>query len=386
MGLHCKHCGLGYAAYQNHDGFCCSGCAQVYTLIQNEGMGDFYTLQDRIGKPPELGGPQGALSWARKLQAAVETGEGVPGAKLSVSGMTCVGCAWLVQKLSSGLPGLKSIQVDLEGGFVSIRWMRGTFSLVDWVQELRRFGYIATEANDATRARLSPLLWRISLCTLFGVNALLLEALPSLGLDLSAYANLLSLLLWFMVAMSVLVGVSFFALPVYQSLRVKRWHYDGQIACGLILAYLLSALGLVSTSLAQVLFLLVIILTTRWLHRSQWARDSVSTGKVDSTVLNILQYCGLAVIVWALVLCALQKWEAAISVLFSSSLYPVAKSVGYSPGRRFVSAYMLTGVLGIAIFSMFPSVSLAVFYALLMGVICNFLFFRLHLDGRNRID
>ncbi|MGJ8640326.1 MAG: heavy metal translocating P-type ATPase metal-binding domain-containing protein [Opitutaceae bacterium] len=377
MGLHCKHCGTSYVEFSGHDGFCCSGCTQVYALIKAEGMGDYYALQDRVGKPPVVEeGVESSLSWVEKLQRAAENAESAPHVELSVQGMTCVGCAWLVEKVSRSQPGVQSVRVDLETNRVFVEWIRGSFSLVEWAVALRKFGYVVAESKEVYQPKLSPLLWRTCLSALFAVNGMLLHALPSLGIDLSEYAGLLRLLEWLMAGLAFLVGASFFILPAYQSLKVGRWHYDGQIACGLLLAYIFAAFGLSELSCAHVSILVTVLLLARWLHRLQWSRRDLPVGSVDGKVLTTLQLYGLAVVLTGVGLLCIQRLDAAVAVLLVSSLYPLAKCVSYRPSLQYRCFCLFVGLLGMVIGALTASSFVAVVYLLAAGAICNFLFFR----------
>ena len=47
----CRHCATAYTQDFGVGEFCCSGCQQVYLLIKDGGMDDYYRLQDRAFPP-----------------------------------------------------------------------------------------------------------------------------------------------------------------------------------------------------------------------------------------------------------------------------------------------------------------------------------------------
>lgn len=377
MSLHCKHCGIGYVAFDRHDGFCCSGCAQVYTLIQDGGMEDYYALQDRIGKPPVHTSMQESLVWARQLQKAAEAAAtSNPSLIFSVQGMTCIGCAWLVEKVLRTQPGVRSVRVDLEAHIVSIEWIPGEFSLQESMRSLRQFGYVAIQHTGAPSSLMSPLLWRICLCFLFTINTFLLSSLAMLEMDLSAYSDMLKLLEWLMSGLVFMVGASFFLMPTYQSLRMGRWHHDGQLAIAILLSYLGSVLGWIHINSFGVCALVTLILFARWWHRKQWSLQDIAVASIDPRMLLFLQVFALLLVAIAVGFGTVGKWELAACILIAGNLYPLAHSVSYRPSSVFAFACATFSLLGVLVACVYPNVFFATAYVLLTGTICNFLFFR----------
>lgn len=384
MAITCKHCGTRYIEFAGHDGFCCRGCAQVYRLIQDEGLGDYYNLQDRIGKPPVTESEEKTLQWASRLQAQAEAkaktkatgGNASIERVLSVHGMTCMGCAWLIEKLARTHAGVVSARVELESHTVTLRWQAEVFDLPALVREWARFGYQAVALEARKVPKISPLLWRICLCALFSINGLLLSALPQLGLDASAFKDLLRLLELFFVAMSIFVGASFFVLPVYQSLRLSRLHYDLLPALGCGVALVVTAVGLVEWPLWYTPFFITALLFARWVHRSQWRQAEVAAHSVDPRQLRWLQvYVGLFATLSGLV-CMVVSPQASVSMLFAASLYPFARGVSGRPSVLFSILVLSFASAGAVLGYGAENAWLALVWLLASGVICNFLFFR----------
>lgn len=375
MGINCQHCGTRYIEFPGHEGFCCSGCAQVYALIQAEGMGDYYALQDRVGKSPAADLEQlESLSWADASQAAAEKESGkAPRLVLSLRGMTCVGCAWLVEKVSRGQPGVVSTRVNLEQNTVVISWIPELFYLRELVVDLGRFGYLATAYEGVSSARYSPLLWRLCLCLLFTTNGFLLAAVAPYTSDASDYVAILSLLEWFFAGLSVLVGATFFILPAYQSLRRSRLHYDALTAVGIIIVIISSVLG--DSEFWHLSLMLTALLTIRWIHRWQWGRMKLSADNVEPKVLSLLQFISAVILIVGV--CSLYTYglDVVVAVLLASSLYPLAQSVSYSPPVLYVSATLICALVGVLLGYMFASIPLALLYLAGAGASCNFLFF-----------
>ncbi len=380
----CQHCGSPCAGTDRSDGFCCDGCAQVYRLIREEGFEGYYELRDRTGQP--LGTqPFEArdADWAQALQAGAEAVSDAPVVTLALSGMSCMGCVWLVERLGRRAPGVRSVRVSLERQTVELEWARGGFSLQDLVREWQRFGYRAEPMSGTNVRRLSPLVWRTLLCGIFAGNGLLLAAPDLLGMSGFAYSELFGLLALLCAFLSFSVGASFFILPVCQALRVKNLHYDLLPALGLCLVFVDSVFGSFSDGARSDplwLFSLLVVLalagrlTQRWL----WGRSAAVSGEVlERWVLLWAHGYMIGLIVLALPAAILFSMQGAIGGLLAGGLYPVARSVGYAPSRWVVGLGLLLGLTGfmLALLGVFDLLG-AVCWMGASGLLWSVLFFR----------
>ena len=375
MGMTCQHCGTRYEASKDQNGFCCTGCAQVYRLIQDEGLGDFYNLQDRIGQPPVDQPDEQSERWVRLLQADAEAKSESPLLVLAVAGMTCAGCAWLIEKLGSAHTGVDSVRVELESNTVLIKWVSPDFVLADLTNEWRRYGYQTQEFEKSRIPALSPLLWRAALCVLFAMNGWFLSSLPALGLDVSAFEDLFKLLEWLFVGITLLVGASFFMVPVYQSLRLTRLHYDALPAAGLSIALLHSLIGDGAPQLWFISLLIAALLLIRWGHRDQWRRERVVAASVSKSSVRLLQcFVGVALLLGGIGL-FFNGALACVAMLLSVSAFPFARSVSAQPKVPFAILVLVFASVGIGLGFGFGSPVLALMWSALSGAVCNFLFF-----------
>ncbi len=195
MDLNCKHCGTPVPQQTDSSDFCCSGCEHVYQLIHESGLSEFYTQQDRIGEP--LGKKpfeSHNFSWAKNLQDQAKT--------FRIDGLTCMGCVWLVRRLSKRHKGVTKVSVSLTTNQLQLTWKSSNTNLPLLFSELERFGYLISPENSFGMIHLSKTSWNTLLCALFAVNTTLLN-LPSILKKETPYDRLfflLSLLFLFLCA------------------------------------------------------------------------------------------------------------------------------------------------------------------------------------------
>lgn len=242
MSLICRHCSNTIVGEPVSGEFCCPGCREVYSLIHNQGLDDFYIFQDRVAEPlKDRALPSVDANALCATQKRVETG-GRPEATFAVSGMSCMGCVWLVQRLARRRPGITQAEVSLSGNRLGLSWKPTAFSLAELGAELYRFGYsLDAEPLAAVRAW-SPIAVRSLLAAVFTINALLLHVYEINALDAAAYSGLLGLLSLACLVFTLTLAMPPFVLPVYYAARIHRIHTDW-VPVAVVLVALFSALA-----------------------------------------------------------------------------------------------------------------------------------------------
>ncbi len=148
----CFHCGLPVPAGSHWrvaiDGveraMCCPGCEAVAQAIVDNHLGDYYRNRQQL--------PQGvadAVHDALKLYdtpelAARFTGaDGDGEATLSVEGIRCAACVWLIEKRLSQVPGLKAANLNVATEKLQVAWDASRCKPSDILQAVREVGYAA---------------------------------------------------------------------------------------------------------------------------------------------------------------------------------------------------------------------------------------------------
>lgn len=277
----CRHCGAPVPSGGTAPaGFCCAGCAYVHRLIHEQGLDAYYRIKDTVTAPADSAvfHPRD-FTWLTEAQAAAEAGAGAtpeatrrpPELALSIQGISCAGCVWLIERLFRQEPGARDILINAQLGQARLRWLPGQFDAAAFARRLQAFNYLLGPAGEDTGEPESrALVRRIGLCTAFAMNVMLFTLPVYFGMKADfTYARLFGTISMVFGTLSMLVGGGYFLTRAVQGLRVGAVHIDLPIAIGVTGAYLGSLYGWFTGQEAFVYFdfvsaFVLLMLTGRW--------------------------------------------------------------------------------------------------------------------------
>lgn len=275
----CKHCGTPVPV-QRSDGFCCAGCAFVFDMLHSEGMEHFYDLRADQPLAPVAAQALRELDWSW-LQPLVERAEEQerPELSLSIQGLSCIGCIWLIERLFKRRNGAR-VLVDMTRGEITLSWLKGGFDVEGFLREVQHFGYLvgprrlqAATDGDASLAR------RAGACGAFAMNAMAFSLPAYFGMPEDfVFAKWFDLIAAASATLALFVGGSYFAERSWRALQAGVLHIDTPITLGIIAAYLGSVGGWLAgveglkyfDFVAMFIFLM---LGGRWLQQAAVARN-----------------------------------------------------------------------------------------------------------------
>ncbi len=233
----CRHCGSPVPEPRT-DHFCCAGCAYVFQMLHEQGFEHFYDLKGNQALPPVAAQAMRDLDYQWLADAA----EGKPEVALSIQGLSCVGCVWLIDRLFSQQPGGHRINVDMGRGEVLVSCEQGVFHAVTFARELQRFGYLlGPQRTDsaADRSVDAGLERRTGVCGAFAMNAMAFSLPAYFGMPPDfMFAKWFDMVAAVSATLALLVGGSYFAERAWRALRIGVLHIDTPITLGIIAAYL----------------------------------------------------------------------------------------------------------------------------------------------------
>jgi len=190
---------------------------------------------------------------ARQVQVLPSGGrQGLRQTQLAIEGLRCGACAWLIERVLMGLPGMVSAQANATTARLSLRWDPEQTSLRAVSETLIRYGYAAlplgSEALEVSRRDAErQASRRLFVAGLAAAQVMMLATPEYVGFDdldpeTVALLRLASLLI---TLPALLYAGSSFYQSAWRVLSQGRLNMDVPIAIGLSLALLGSIAGLV---------------------------------------------------------------------------------------------------------------------------------------------
>ncbi len=152
MSKACFHCGLPVPAGSHWSveidqlprAMCCPGCEAVAQAIVDNGLDDYYRNRQQLPHGVAETVPDALRLYdAPELASQFTNAQGGAEALLSVEGIRCAACVWLIEKRLSQVPGLQSASLNVSTEKLQVRWDAAHCKPSDILQAVREVGYIA---------------------------------------------------------------------------------------------------------------------------------------------------------------------------------------------------------------------------------------------------
>ncbi|MGR5195368.1 heavy metal translocating P-type ATPase [Vibrio rotiferianus] len=262
----CYHCGEDVPANTDFKveilgeirDMCCPGCETVAQTIVESGLVSYYQYRTAPAEKADLVPEQ--------LQALIHYDnedvqsefvrhhENTSEVTLSLEGVSCAACAWLIEKQVSGVKGLISIRVNTTTNRALLAWDKTQVRLSELLSVIHRLGYKAApfeaDKQEASYHRtMKQYLYRLGIAGLATMQvmmlavALYLEVFGDLEPEFKNYFRWVSLIF----ATPVLL---YSALPFYlnawRSIKGRTLGMDVPVSIALIFAYVASLVATVT--------------------------------------------------------------------------------------------------------------------------------------------
>ncbi|OYO31490.1 heavy metal translocating P-type ATPase [Janthinobacterium sp. PC23-8] len=251
----CFHCGLPVPPGSRWNvtidelprAMCCPGCEAVAQTIVDIGQSKYYSERDAYAvnafdatlMPPEL-----RLYSNDDAQFARDAGSCE--ATLSVEGIRCAACVWLIERQLIGLPGVQVASLNVATERLYVRWNRAQCEPGDILQAVRQVGYTAYP-YDAVRhgeqlQKASKTLGRQLFVAGLSMMQVMMYVAPSYlaAEDGTLDPDMASLMRWASLLLT-LPAICYSALPFFQgawsSLRARTLGMDVPVTLGILAAF-----------------------------------------------------------------------------------------------------------------------------------------------------
>ena len=284
----CFHCGLdvpentefNVTIQGEQQPMCCAGCEAVAKTIIESDLSDYYQYRD----PTTARNPQELIPDQIKNNSIYDresirnryvktTDDGTDEITLILEGLTCVACAWLIEKQLAKQDGIHSIDVNYTSMIAQLKWNQNQINLSQILTLIRQIGYIAIPYEPRIQykqqlVQRSQQIRRIGITGILAMQVMIISVALYFGhytgMDESWKLFFQKLGLLFTLPIIVYSAQGFFKASLYQ-LRSLQPGMDVPVCLGLSLAFIASLGTLISgsgevyyDSIAMFVFLLLV--------------------------------------------------------------------------------------------------------------------------------
>lgn len=282
----CFHCGeaipkgidLSVKIDNTLQPMCCIGCEAVAKVIVENNLTEYYRFRTEPAKKGEQLVPQqlkhNQLLDDESLQDefTFKTHE-YKEAILTVDGISCAACAWLIEMQLSKTNGIVSITVNATTQRATVQWQDEKLKLSEILQRIDSIGYKAlpfkaSQIEELNKAQSKSFIKRLGVSGILMMQVLMI----AVGLYFGAFSDMseynLVYLRWASLILTIPI-VTYGAYPFYKgainTLKIKRLSMDVPVSIAITLAFTASVWATVSQqgevyfeSVAMFTFLLLI--------------------------------------------------------------------------------------------------------------------------------
>ncbi len=280
--------------------FCCPGCLAVAEAIVANGLEDYYQFRT---EPASKGDPALDIALDKlavydepALQEEFVYDEGKhKQIELTLEGITCAACGWLIEKQLSKIAGIRQIAVNVAQRRAVVTWEPEVISLSQIMASLQRIGYPALpfqpDQHEASyKAEDKRFLKKLGLAGLMTMQVMMLAAALYFDLLDAMDAQTVSYFHWVALVLTtpvVLYSGSTFYLGAIKAFAARTVNMDVPVTIAVFGTYLSGAWATI-TGRGEVYFesicmFIFLLLLSRFLeHRSRHRAAQISA--------NMLQY------------------------------------------------------------------------------------------------
>lgn len=312
MPISCFHCNeaipkgikLSVNINQKQQPMCCIGCQAVAQTIVDNHLTQYYQFRtepahkgaDLVPEQLKTQGNKNKLLDEAVLQSEfIYQENGSKEAILTVDGISCAACAWLIEMQLAKLKGLLSISVNATTQRATVKWQDDIVQLSEILNAIEKIGYQALPFKANEIERRNKAISKVFIKRL-GISGILMMQIMmiAIGLYFGAFSGMAEhnkiYLRWVSFILAIPI-VSYGAYPFYigaiNTLKLKRLSMDVPVSIAIILAFSASAWATVTAqgevyfeSVSMFTFLLLIGKFLEFRARSHAAQVSANLLKL----------------------------------------------------------------------------------------------------------
>ncbi|QTL93496.1 heavy metal translocating P-type ATPase [Aeromonas jandaei] len=260
----CFHCGEPVPANSSYSleikgivrPMCCPGCQAVAETIMECGLASYYDHRTAPGIKGELVPEELAALTHYDLaevqqEFVTDSGSGRETTReiqLTVEGLTCAACAWLIERHLMTLSGLRYINVNTTTHRARIKWDPAQLSLSDILKGFAKIGYRAypfqTHQQEALYAKeVRSYMFRLALAGLGSMQVMMCAVALYMDLFISVEDEFMVYFKWISLLLStpiMIYSAQPFYINAWRSLKQGHLSMDVSVSLALIGAFIAS--------------------------------------------------------------------------------------------------------------------------------------------------
>ena len=262
MDKQCFHCHdtipKGFSASLKiagqQESFCCLGCMAIAETIITGGLESFYLHRTEASERPDEFDQSNIdelkLYDDLELQKEfVDSNEDLYEVSLSIGGITCAACIWLLEKEISKISGLHSFSINHTSHKANLSWYKDQLQLSDVLILARKLGYKAFPyeeglARENAEKEKKTTIFRIAVAGIASMQSMMFALPLYLGYYSGITTEFISLFRWVSFIMCIPV-ILFSARPffsaAYRDLRTGQLTMDLPVSIAILGAFFASS-------------------------------------------------------------------------------------------------------------------------------------------------
>jgi P-type Cu2+ transporter len=243
----CRHCGQPLGSRSVGGGFCCSGCAAAFDLVQGLGLERYYDRRcvDPDARPTRPDDAAGSVDCSAHVR---RDPDGSDRLHLMVDGLHCAACVWLIETALARQPGVRHARLNMTTRRLTVAWDPDVTDATTVAGVPARLGYHVVPYDpdrlaSATQAEEKELLRAMGVAGFAAANVMLLSVSVWAGYSQGMGTATRDLMHWVSALIclpAIVYAVRPFARSAWSALRVGRTNMDVPICVGVTLASAMS--------------------------------------------------------------------------------------------------------------------------------------------------
>lgn len=231
---------------------CCLGCQSVAQTIVESGLDSYYQYRtspaEKVDLIPEQLQKLIHYDNIEVQQEFVRNDDNLSEVTLSLDGVSCAACAWLIEKQLHAVKGVILIRVNITTNRAILKWNTEQTRLSDLLRSIHQLGYKAApfepnQHEEAYHQMMKQYLYRLGVAGLATMQVMMLaialyfEVFSDLDTEFKQYLRVVSLIFATPV---LLYSAQPFYLNAWRSIKGRTLGMDVPVSIALIFAYVSS--------------------------------------------------------------------------------------------------------------------------------------------------